>query len=79
MLFRSILLAAKFSSQNASHPWATGVTLYKGKAIATNNVAFVAVKCDTKLEGLVPPWAIAALRAGALEVAPLQSYFRAGF
>lgn len=59
----AILLAAKFASQNASHPWATGVTLYKGRAIATNNVAFVAVKCDTTLEGLVPPWAIAALRA----------------
>ena len=59
----AILLAAKFASQNASHPWATGVTLYKGKAIATNNVAFVAVKCDTKLEGLIPPWAIAALRS----------------
>lgn len=59
----AILLAAKFASQNATHPWATGVTLYKGKAIATNNVALVSVKCDTKLEGLIPPWAIAALRS----------------
>lgn len=58
----AILLAAKFASQNASHPWATGVTLYKGKAIATNNIAFVSVKCDTKLEGLIPPWAISVLR-----------------
>lgn len=59
----AILLASKFASQNSTHPWATGVTLHKGKAIATNNVALVAVKCDTKLEGVIPPWAIAALRA----------------
>lgn len=58
----AILLAAKFVSQNAAYPWATGVTLYKKRAIATNNLSVVSVKCDTTLQGLIPSWAIAALR-----------------
>ena len=58
----AILMAVKFASENAVHPWACGVTLYNGRAIATNNVSAVSVECDTPLEGTLPFWAIEALR-----------------
>jgi len=58
----AILLASKFSSQNAIHPWAAGVTLHEGRAIATNNLTVISVECATHLEGTLPFWAVNALR-----------------
>jgi hypothetical protein len=58
----AILLASKFASTNAIHPWAAGVTLHEGRAIATNNLTVISVKCETHLEGTMPFWAVGALR-----------------
>jgi hypothetical protein len=59
----AILLASKFASENAVHPWACGVTLHNDRAIATNNIAVISVECATHTETTLPFWAVQALRS----------------
>lgn len=53
--------AAKFASENAVHPWACGVILHNGQAIATNNKMVVAAYTGLALEGTMPYWSLALL------------------
>ena len=58
----AIHMASNFASANAIHPWACGVTIHQGRAIATNNIAVVSVECDAELDGTLPFWAVQTLR-----------------
>lgn len=61
----AILLASEFASKNAIYPWACGVTLHEGRAIATNNVMVISAECATSQEGTLPFWAISSIRQKA--------------
>jgi hypothetical protein len=63
----AILMASKFASENAVHPWACGVTFRNQRVVATNNILVVSVECDSEFEGTLPFWAVNTLRKdGAL-------------
>ena len=59
----AILTAAKFSSVNAEHPWACGVLLHNGRAVASNNISIVSVQCGSTIDTTLPFWAVQALNA----------------
>jgi hypothetical protein len=55
----AILLAAKFASTNAAHPWACGVSIGPSGLIATNNQTLVHVPCELDCPAMTLPfWAV---------------------
>ena len=55
---QAILLAAKFASLNAIHPWACGVGVTRHGLIATNNQVLVRIPCEFEWELTLPFWAV---------------------
>lgn len=57
-----ILIAAQFAATGDAQPWAKGVTIRNGDAIATNNISLICVQTGIKISDCsIPEWAIKAL------------------